>query len=84
MIARSVKSEGYPISCQTHIGEGMGVLVKGGTLAPCEFRNVESDNAAIKLGPGNRFSSNLDCCKGCGICVAESLFGAIEMVPEET
>ncbi len=42
------------------------------------------DNAVIKLGPGNRFSINLDYCKGCGICVAECPCGAIEMVPEET
>ena len=41
------------------------------------------DNAVIKLGPGNRFSINLDYCKGCGICVAECPCGAIEIVPEE-
>lgn len=40
------------------------------------------DNAVIKLGPGNRFSIDLDYCKGCGICAAECPCGAIKMVPE--
>ena len=38
------------------------------------------ENMVIKLGPGNRFSINLDYCNGCGICVAECPCGAIEMV----
>jgi 2-oxoacid:acceptor oxidoreductase delta subunit (pyruvate/2-ketoisovalerate family) len=42
------------------------------------------DNAITKLGPGLRFSIDLDYCKGCGICVAECPAGAITMVPEET
>ena len=41
------------------------------------------DNAVIKLGPGKRFEFNLDCCKGCGICMAECPCGAIEMTPEQ-
>tara|TARA_R110002074_G_scaffold77488_2_gene175687 strand:- start:1208 stop:2848 length:1641 start_codon:yes stop_codon:yes gene_type:complete len=40
------------------------------------------DNAVIKLGPGNRFSIDLDYCKGCGICATECPCGAIKMVPE--
>jgi 2-oxoacid:acceptor oxidoreductase delta subunit (pyruvate/2-ketoisovalerate family) len=42
------------------------------------------DNAVIKLGPGNRFTIDLDYCKGCGICAAECPAGAITMVSEET
>ena len=41
------------------------------------------DNAVIKLGPGNRFTINLDYAKGCGICASECPGGAIEMVLEE-
>ncbi len=40
------------------------------------------DNAVIKLGPGQRFTIDLDYCKGCGICAAECPCGAIDMVPE--
>ncbi|GAA5182469.1 NAD(P)-binding protein [Niveibacterium umoris] len=40
------------------------------------------DNAVIKLGPGKRFSINLDYCKGCGLCAEECPCGAIDMVPE--
>jgi NADPH-dependent glutamate synthase beta subunit-like oxidoreductase len=42
------------------------------------------DNAVIKLGPGLRFTVDLDYCKGCGICAAECPCGAIDMVPEQT
>ncbi len=42
----------YPISPQTHIVEGLGELVKGGTLAPCEFINVESEFAAMSVAIG--------------------------------
>ena len=41
------------------------------------------DNAVIKLGPGQRFTIDLDYCKGCGICAAECPCGAIDMVPEQ-
>jgi 2-oxoacid:acceptor oxidoreductase delta subunit (pyruvate/2-ketoisovalerate family) len=41
------------------------------------------DNAVIKLGSGNRYTIDLDYCKGCGICAAECPSGAIDMVPEE-
>jgi NADPH-dependent glutamate synthase beta subunit-like oxidoreductase len=42
------------------------------------------DNAVIKLGPGNRFTIDLDYCKGCGICAAECPCGAIDMVLEQS
>ncbi len=43
----------YPISPQTHIVEGLGRLVKSGTLAPCEFLNVESEFAAMSVAIGS-------------------------------
>ncbi len=42
----------YPISPQTHIVEGLGKLVKDGSLAPCEFINVESEFAALSVAIG--------------------------------
>ena len=42
----------YPISPQTHIVEGLGELVKGGALQPCEFINVESEFAAMSVAIG--------------------------------
>src|SRR3954469_25900752 len=42
----------YPISPQTHIVEGLGELVKDGTLKPCEFINVESEFAAMSVAIG--------------------------------
>src|SRR5437660_3391874 len=42
----------YPISPQTHIVEGLGELVKSGTLARCEFINVESEFAAMSVAIG--------------------------------
>lgn len=42
----------YPISPQTHIVEGLGALVKDGTLAGCEFINVESEFAAMSVAIG--------------------------------
>ncbi len=42
----------YPISPQTHIVEGLGQLVKSGTLSPCEFINVESEFAAMSVAIG--------------------------------
>ncbi len=43
----------YPISPQTHIVEGLGEMVKGGTLSPCEFINVESEFAAMSVAIGS-------------------------------
>ena len=42
----------YPISPQTHIIEAIGVLVRTGELAPCEFINVESEFAAMSVSIG--------------------------------
>ena len=42
----------YPISPQTHIVEGLGELVKDGSLTPCEFINVESEFAAMSVAIG--------------------------------
>jgi NADPH-dependent glutamate synthase beta subunit-like oxidoreductase len=42
------------------------------------------DNAVVKLGPGERYTIDLDFCKGCGICVTECPCGAIDLVAEET
>ena len=37
----------YPISPQTHIVEELSKLVKEGTLAGCEYVNVESEFSAM-------------------------------------
>ncbi len=42
----------YPITPQTHIVEGVGALVKDGTLTNCEFINVESEFAALSVAIG--------------------------------
>ncbi len=42
----------YPITPQTHIVEGVGALVKNGTLDNCEFINVESEFAALSVAIG--------------------------------
>jgi pyruvate ferredoxin oxidoreductase alpha subunit len=42
----------YPITPQTHIVEGLGELVKQGSLHPCEFINVESEFAAMSVAIG--------------------------------
>ncbi len=42
----------YPITPQTHIVEGVGAMVKAGTLENCEFINVESEFAALSLAIG--------------------------------
>ena len=42
----------YPISPQTHIVEGLSVLVKNGSLSNCEFINVESEFAAMSVAIG--------------------------------
>jgi pyruvate ferredoxin oxidoreductase alpha subunit len=43
----------YPISPQTHIVEALSVMVKSGTLRPCEFINVESEFAAMSVAIGS-------------------------------
>src|SRR6188768_598155 len=43
----------YPISPQTHNVEGLGELVKDGTLGRCEFINVESEFAAMSVAIGS-------------------------------
>ncbi len=40
------------------------------------------DNAVIKLGASERYESDYDFCKGCGICATECPCGAIDMIPE--
>jgi pyruvate ferredoxin oxidoreductase alpha subunit len=42
----------YPISPQTHIVEGLGGMVKDGSLDDCEFINVESEFAAMSVAIG--------------------------------
>jgi len=42
----------YPITPQTHIVEGIGAMVKAGTLESCEFINVESEFAALSVAIG--------------------------------
>ena len=42
----------YPISPQTHSIEAIGRMVKDGSLAPCEFINVESEFAAMSVSIG--------------------------------
>ncbi len=42
----------YPITPQTHIVEGIGAMVKDGTLENCEFINVESEFAALSVAIG--------------------------------
>ena len=43
----------YPITPQTHIVEDLGSLVKGGKLTNCEFINVESEFAALRVAIGS-------------------------------
>ncbi|MFO1109510.1 MAG: transketolase C-terminal domain-containing protein [Bradyrhizobium sp.] len=42
----------YPITPQTHIVEGLGELVKKGSLINCEYINVESEFAALSVAIG--------------------------------
>ena len=42
----------YPITPQTHIVEGLGEMVKDGTLVDCEYINVESEFAALSVAIG--------------------------------
>jgi 2-oxoacid:acceptor oxidoreductase delta subunit (pyruvate/2-ketoisovalerate family) len=54
-----------------------------GNCFECEnCYSVCPDNAVVKLGPRRRYETDLDYCKGCGICAAECPCGAIDMVPE--
>jgi len=43
----------YPITPQTHIVEGLGEMVKDGSLENCEFINVESEFAALSVAIGS-------------------------------
>ena len=42
----------YPITPQTHIVEGLGEMVKDGSLQGCEYINVESEFAAMSVAIG--------------------------------
>jgi pyruvate ferredoxin oxidoreductase alpha subunit len=42
----------YPITPQTHIVEGLGVLVRKGIIENCEYINVESEFAALSVAIG--------------------------------
>src|SRR6187402_1845117 len=42
----------YPITPQTHIVEGLGEMVKDGSLTGCEYINVESEFAAMSVAIG--------------------------------
>jgi pyruvate ferredoxin oxidoreductase alpha subunit len=42
----------YPITPQTHVVEGLGEMVRTGTLTNCEFINVESEFAALSVAIG--------------------------------
>ncbi|MBF0590010.1 MAG: pyruvate ferredoxin oxidoreductase [Magnetococcales bacterium] len=42
----------YPITPQTHIVEGLGVLVRKGEIENCEYINVESEFAALSVAIG--------------------------------
>ena len=42
----------YPITPQTHIVEALSGMVRDGSLAPCEYVNVESEFAAMSVAIG--------------------------------
>ena len=42
----------YPITPQTHIVEALSELVRDGSLAPCEYINVESETSALSVALG--------------------------------
>ncbi|MBY0429654.1 MAG: phenylglyoxylate dehydrogenase, partial [Rhodospirillales bacterium] len=42
----------YPITPQTHIVEGLGVMAREGKLGNCEYINVESEFAALSVAIG--------------------------------
>jgi pyruvate ferredoxin oxidoreductase alpha subunit len=43
----------YPITPQTHIVEGLGEMVKEGSLKDCEYINVESEFGAMSVAIGS-------------------------------
>ena len=43
----------YPITPQTHIVEGLGEMVKDGSLTGCEYINVESEFGAMSVSIGS-------------------------------
>ena len=43
----------YPITPQTHIVEGLGEMVKEGSLTHCDYINVESEFAAMSVAIGS-------------------------------
>ena len=43
----------YPITPQTHIVEGLGEMVKEGSLTGCDYINVESEFAAMSVAIGS-------------------------------
>lgn len=43
----------YPITPQTHIVEGLGEMVKDGSLTGCDYINVESEFAAMSVAIGS-------------------------------
>ena len=63
----------YPISPQTHIVEALGEMVKDGSLAPCEFINVESEFAAMSVAIGSS-------CAGARTYTATASQGLLYMV----
>jgi 2-oxoacid:acceptor oxidoreductase delta subunit (pyruvate/2-ketoisovalerate family) len=68
---------------QTAVFEARRCLSCGNCFECDNCYGMCPDNAVIKLGPGRRFTIDLDYCKGCGICASECPCGAITMVPEE-
>ena len=42
----------YPITPQTHIVEALSELVRDGSLAPCDYINVESEASALSVALG--------------------------------
>jgi NADPH-dependent glutamate synthase beta subunit-like oxidoreductase len=72
------------LSEQTALFEARRCMSCGNCFECDNCYAVCPDNAVIKLGPGQRYSIDLDYCKGCGMCAVECPCGAIDMRPEET
>jgi pyruvate ferredoxin oxidoreductase alpha subunit len=69
----------YPISPQTHIVEALSAAVQDGTLAPCEYLNVESEFAAMSvcIGASATGARTYTATAGQGLLyMAEALFNA--------